>query len=36
MANHSTNLLNSNTFKDQFCSNPWTWPANDHLTTHRL
>jgi hypothetical protein len=22
MANHSTNLLNSNTFKDQFCNSP--------------
>jgi hypothetical protein len=34
MANHSTNLLNSNTFKDQFCNSPWFLPGQrpfDHL-----
>ncbi len=36
MANHSTNLLNSNTFKDQFCNNSWAnSQVNDHLTPHR-
>lgn len=39
LANHSTNLLNSNTFKQQFCNNSWVlhrgqWPFGHILTTN--